>query len=69
MTAMIVAEDSVEAIMNYSQGKTAVLNFASYKEPGGGFMAGSQAQEESFCHESFLYNVLRQFQYYYDWNN
>ena len=69
MTAMIVAEDSVEAIMNYSQGKTAVLNFASYKEPGGGFMAGSRAQEESLCHESFLYNVLRQFQYYYDWNN
>ena len=69
MTAMIVAEDSVEAIMNYSQGKTAILNFASYKEPGGGFMAGSRAQEESLCHESFLYNVLCKFQYYYDWNN
>lgn len=69
MTAIIVAQDSVGATMNYSQGKTAVLNFASYKEPGGGFMAGSRAQEESLCHESFLYNVLRQFQYYYDWNN
>ena len=31
-------------------------------------MVGSRAQEESLCHESFLYNVLRQFQYYYDWN-
>ena len=69
MTAIIIAEDSVEAIMNYSQGKTAVLNFASYKEPGGGFMTGSRAQEESLCHKSFLYNVLRKFQYYYDWNN
>ena len=69
MTAMIVAEDSVEAIMNYSQGKTAVLNFARYKKPGGGFMAGSRAQEESLCHESFLYNILSKFQHYYDWNN
>lgn len=69
MAAGLVAEDSVAAIMNSAQGKTAVLNFASYKEPGGGFMAGSRAQEESLCHESFLYNVLRQFQYYYDWNN
>ena len=69
MAAELVAEDSVAAIMDSAQGKTAVLNFASYKEPGGGFMAGSRAQEESLCHESFLYNVLRQFQYYYDWNN
>lgn len=69
MAAELVAEDSVAAIMDSAQGKTAVLNFASYKEPGGGFMVGSRAQEESLCHESFLYNVLRQFQYYYDWNN
>ena len=69
MAAGLVAEDSVAAIMDSAHGKTAVLNFASYKEPGGGFMAGSRAQEESLCHESFLYNVLRQFQYYYDWNN
>lgn len=69
MAAGLVAEDSVAAIMDSAQGKTAVLNFASYKEPGGGFMVGSRAQEESLCHESFLYNVLRQFQYYYDWNN
>lgn len=68
-SADIVAQDSVDAIMNYAQGKTAVLNFASYKEPGGGFMAGSRAQEESLCHESYLYNILRNFRYYYDKNN
>lgn len=38
-----------------------VLNFASYKNPGGKFMQGSFAQEESLCHESFLYNVLKRF--------
>lgn len=64
----LVSEDSVSAIFNYSEGKTAVLNFASYKNPGGGFMAGSRAQEESLCHESFLYNVLRSFVFYYKQN-
>ena len=41
--------------------KIAALNFASYKHPGGGFMKGSSAQEESICHESNLYNVISQF--------
>jgi len=35
-----------------------MLNFASYKEPGGMFLQGSMAQEESLCHESLLYPVL-----------
>ena len=61
--------DSVSAILNSkTAGKTAVLNFASYKNPGGGFLAGSRAQEESLCHESFLYNVLCQFPKYYNHN-
>ena len=53
--------DSVSAVLNSSDGKTAVLNFASYKNPGGMFYDGSCAQEESLCHESFLYNVLVKF--------
>ena len=38
-----------------------LLNFASFKYPGGMFIQGSTAQEESLCHESILYNVLRRF--------
>lgn len=54
-------EDSVSAIFGHQKGKVCVLNFASYKNPGGMFLIGSKAQEECLCHESFLYNVLSNF--------
>ena len=65
----VVDMDSVTAIVQYYSGKTAVLNFASYKHPGGMFLNGSQAQEECLCHASFLYNVLNTQKEYYNWNN
>jgi len=34
------------------------LNFASAKNPGGGFLGGSQAQEESLARSSALYHCL-----------
>lgn len=64
----VVNIDSVGAIEKYSNGKTAILNFASFSNPGGGFIIGSRAQEECLCHESFLYNVLKEFNEYYEWN-
>ncbi|KAI0343448.1 hypothetical protein BDW22DRAFT_1355889 [Trametopsis cervina] len=35
-----------------------VLNFASAKKPGGGFLGGAQAQEESIARSSTLYPTL-----------
>ena len=42
-----------DAIMSCTkkQGRVAALNFASFKNPGGGFMNGSKAQEEMLCHD------------------
>lgn len=66
----LVDKDSVTAIIEQPQNEiVAVLNFASYKNPGGKFIEGSSAQEESLCHASFLYNVLIAHSDYYEWNN
>lgn len=52
--------DSVTAIFDQTKdiSKIAVLDFASFKEPGGKFIEGSKAQEECLCHASNLYNIL-----------
>lgn len=46
-------------------GPVAALNFASAKNPGGGFLGGSQAQEESLARSSALYaSLLRAWEFY-----
>lgn len=44
------------------------LNFASAKNPGGGFLSGSQAQEESIARSSGLFATLRAADDYYQAN-
>lgn len=70
-TEIIVEDlDTVNAGHKYQSGITALLNFSSYKNPGGMFINGSKAQEECLCHASCLYNVLsRLTSKFYDWNN
>lgn len=44
------------------------LNFASAKNPGGGFLKGSQAQEESLARSSALYETLKRHNEMYEHN-
>ncbi len=46
------------ALLQDDESPVAVLNFASAKNPGGGFLGGSQAQEESLARSSALYASL-----------
>jgi uncharacterized protein (TIGR02452 family) len=70
MDVNLVEMTSVEAVKEFTPRhtpthRTCVLNFASHKNPGGKFLEGSSAQEESLCHDSILYNVLSRKPAYY----
>jgi uncharacterized protein (TIGR02452 family) len=49
-------------------GHLGCLNFASAKNPGGGFLGGAQAQEESLARSSALYPCLLKERNFYDRN-
>lgn len=60
---LVLNVDSTEAVLQYPG--AALLNFASYRHAGGGFVTGAWAQEEAICHDSTLYNVISQFEDFY----
>ncbi|MDF9839175.1 MULTISPECIES: TIGR02452 family protein [unclassified Paenibacillus] len=68
----VTAESTLEAAQRLVEREdhehTVCLNFASAKNPGGGFLGGSQAQEESLARASALYPAISQMKEMYDYN-
>lgn len=62
----IVKATTIGALLDCSpEKKVGLLNFASAKNPGGGFLKGSEAQEESLARSSGLYPCLMSQPHFY----
>ncbi len=67
----VTSESTIAALQRLDAepgGHLACLNFASAKNPGGGFLGGAEAQEESLARSSALYPCLLAAPGYYERN-
>lgn len=60
--------EAMSEVVAESEGPIGCLNFASAKNPGGGFLKGAHAQEESLARSSGLYLTLTHHMEYYKAN-
>lgn len=60
--------DTVSCILTHGTGHVMALNFANAMFPGGAYLLGGDAQEESLCRASLLYDAIRRAKAYY-WRN
>ncbi|MCK9567538.1 TIGR02452 family protein [Candidatus Pacearchaeota archaeon] len=65
---MVTRESTLEAAARLAGERPCILNFASAKHPGGGFLRGSPAQEESIARSSGLFPTLIRHPEFYEEN-